>query len=88
VSAKLQPRHRGGLKWPSRLFAVLEPLTAPLWDLAHAGYEASGFCFTSTGRSAWHGASAPHVARWLGDIRTCYPSMVVQSGSSYMKHLA
>ncbi|WP_406453868.1 VWA domain-containing protein [Streptomyces sp. NBC_00876] len=32
----------------------------------------------STGRSAGLGASAPSVARWLGDIRTYFPSSVVQ----------
>ncbi|WP_245703728.1 VWA domain-containing protein [Streptomyces lushanensis] len=31
-----------------------------------------------TGRSAGLGASAPSVARWLGDIRTYFPSSVVQ----------
>ena len=29
-------------------------------------------------RSAGLGASAPSVARWLGDIRTYFPSTVVQ----------
>ena len=29
-------------------------------------------------RSAGLGASAPKVARWLGDIRTYFPSTVVQ----------
>src|ERR1700720_1249572 len=29
-------------------------------------------------RSAGLGASAPKVARWLGDIRACFPSTVVQ----------
>ncbi|MDX3852233.1 VWA domain-containing protein [Streptomyces sp. AK02-01A] len=32
----------------------------------------------SSGRSAGLGASAPSVARWLGDIRTYFPSSVVQ----------
>ncbi|MFE3514864.1 VWA domain-containing protein [Streptomyces sp. NPDC059166] len=31
-----------------------------------------------TGRTAGLGASAPSVARWLGDIRTYFPSTVVQ----------
>ncbi|MFD7066463.1 vWA domain-containing protein [Streptomyces sp. NPDC059913] len=31
-----------------------------------------------TGRAAGLGASAPSVARWLGDIRTYFPSTVVQ----------
>ncbi|GHJ19518.1 MULTISPECIES: VWA domain-containing protein [Streptomyces] len=30
------------------------------------------------GRSGGLGASAPHVSRWLGDIRTYFPSSVVQ----------
>ena len=29
-------------------------------------------------RQAGFGASAPRVARWLGDIRTCFPVSVVQ----------
>src|ERR1051326_4457786 len=33
---------------------------------------------SSSGRSAGLGASAPSVARWLGDIRTYFPSSVVQ----------
>ncbi|HET7902677.1 MAG TPA: hypothetical protein VFL59_15950, partial [Candidatus Nanopelagicales bacterium] len=33
---------------------------------------------TSKDRSAGLGASAPQVARWLGDIRTYFPSTVVQ----------
>ena len=33
---------------------------------------------SSPGRSAGLGASAPKVARWLGDIRTYFPSTVVQ----------
>ncbi|WP_078606946.1 VWA domain-containing protein [Streptomyces flavidovirens] len=32
----------------------------------------------SSGRSAGLGASAPSVARWLGDIRTYFPNSVVQ----------
>ncbi|MEV5601154.1 VWA domain-containing protein [Streptomyces sp. NPDC052299] len=33
---------------------------------------------SGSGRSAGLGASAPSVARWLGDIRTYFPSSVVQ----------
>src|SRR5689334_16122631 len=33
---------------------------------------------TGKGRSAGLGASAPSVARWLGDIRNYFPSSVVQ----------
>jgi hypothetical protein len=31
-----------------RLLAVLEPVTAQLWDLVHAGYEANWFCFIAS----------------------------------------
>jgi hypothetical protein len=30
-----------------RLLAVLEPVTAPLWELARAGYEANWYCFAA-----------------------------------------
>jgi Mg-chelatase subunit ChlD len=42
---------------------------------ASAGGDRSG---RGTDRSAGLGASAPQVARWLGDIRTYFPSSVVQ----------
>lgn len=31
-----------------RLLVVLEPVTAQLWDLVHAGYEANWFCFIAS----------------------------------------
>jgi Domain of unknown function (DUF4279) len=31
-----------------RLLAILEPVTAPLWDLADAGYEANWYCFAAS----------------------------------------
>ena len=31
-----------------RLLAVLEPVTAQLWDLARAGYEANWFCYIAS----------------------------------------
>jgi hypothetical protein len=31
-----------------RLLAVLEPVTARLWDLVHAGYAANWFCFIAS----------------------------------------
>jgi Domain of unknown function (DUF4279) len=38
-----------------RLLAVLEPLTAQLWDLARAGYEANWFCYIAS-HAAEHAA--------------------------------
>ena len=31
-----------------RLLAILEPVTAPLWELADAGYEANWYCFAAS----------------------------------------
>jgi hypothetical protein len=31
-----------------RLLAILEPVTAPLWELAKAGYEANWYCFAAS----------------------------------------
>jgi hypothetical protein len=31
-----------------RLLAVLEPVTAPLWELVRAGYEADWFCYIAS----------------------------------------
>jgi len=31
-----------------RLLAILEPVAAPLWELARAGYEANWFCFAAS----------------------------------------
>jgi Mg-chelatase subunit ChlD len=41
-------------------------------------YRSPDAAVSGTGRSAGLGASAPSVARWLGDIRTYFPSSVVQ----------
>jgi Mg-chelatase subunit ChlD len=43
-----------------------------------AVYESSGRSTGRRGRRAGLGASAPQVARWLGDIREFFPSTVVQ----------
>ncbi|HEX4291640.1 MAG TPA: VWA domain-containing protein [Trebonia sp.] len=42
------------------------------------GKQGRGTSTAGPGRSAGLGASAPKVARWLGDIRTYFPSTVVQ----------
>lgn len=31
-----------------RLLAALEPVTAPLWELVHEGYEANWFCYIAS----------------------------------------
>ena len=31
-----------------RLLAILEPVAAPLWELAEAGYEANWYCFAAS----------------------------------------
>ncbi len=31
-----------------RLLAILEPVSAPLWELADAGYEANWYCFAAS----------------------------------------
>jgi hypothetical protein len=31
-----------------RLLAILEPVAEPLWELAHAGYEANWYCFAAS----------------------------------------
>jgi hypothetical protein len=31
-----------------RLLAILEPVAAPLWELANAGYEANWYCFAAS----------------------------------------
>ena len=31
-----------------RVLAVLEPVTAPLWELVHAGYHANWFCYIAS----------------------------------------
>ncbi|QDY78613.1 VWA domain-containing protein [Streptomyces qinzhouensis] len=44
----------------------------------YGGGDGSGTGRRGSGRGAGLGASAPSVARWLGDIRTYFPSSVVQ----------
>ncbi len=51
--------------------AAMDAALAALYDTAGDGTSAGG-------RSAGLGGSAPRVARWLGDIRTYFPSSVVQ----------
>jgi len=60
--------------------AAMDAALASLYDRGEGdgdeGSEGSGR--TSTSRSGGLGASAPRVARWLGDIRTYFPTSVVQ----------
>jgi Mg-chelatase subunit ChlD len=51
---------------------AMDAALAALYDAAEADAEGR------TGRSGGLGASAPKVARWLGDIREYFPSTVVQ----------
>ena len=51
---------------------------AAAMDAALAALYGSGESGRSGPRSAGLGASAPRVSRWLGDIRTYFPSSVVQ----------
>jgi Mg-chelatase subunit ChlD len=51
---------------------AMDGALAALYDRSGPGREGGGT------RSAGLGASAPAVARWLGDIRTYFPSSVVQ----------
>lgn len=53
--------------------AAMDAALAALYDSAGADGQR-----TSPRRSAGLGSSAPRVARWLGDIRTYFPSRVVQ----------
>lgn len=52
---------------------AMDGALAALYDSEGRGSGGQG-----TGRSAGLGGSAPRVARWLGDIRTYFPSSVVQ----------
>jgi uncharacterized protein DUF4279 len=38
-----------------RLLAILEPVSAPLWELVHEGYEANWFCYIAS-HAAEHAA--------------------------------
>ncbi|MEV7174753.1 VWA domain-containing protein [Streptomyces sp. NPDC093224] len=53
-------------------------MDAALGALYGGSGEAGARRATGTARSAGLGGSAPNVARWLGDIRTYFPSPVVQ----------
>lgn len=53
---------------------AVDAALAALYDSSPAGRGGGG----QGARSAGLGASAPSVARWLGDIRTYFPSTVVQ----------
>ncbi|NED14385.1 VWA domain-containing protein [Streptomyces sp. SID9124] len=61
-----------GRKLTGRDAAMDQALTALYESGGRPGGRSGG------GRSAGLGASAPSVARWLGDIRTYFPSSVVQ----------
>jgi Mg-chelatase subunit ChlD len=56
--------------------ATMDRALAALYDSDAAAAAAGGR--GGAGRGAGLGASAPRVARWLGDIRTYFPSTVVQ----------
>jgi Mg-chelatase subunit ChlD len=56
--------------------AAVDTALSALYDDPRAS--ASGSAASAGPRSAGLGASAPRVARWLGDIRTYFPSTVVQ----------
>ena len=66
----------------SRLSAsdlAIDAALAALYDGSAGGQPGGrGSSAGQSGRSAGLGASAPKVARWLGDIRTYFPSPVVQ----------
>ncbi|AEE44895.1 VWA domain-containing protein [Cellulomonas fimi] len=53
--------------------AAMDAALAALYDTGAGGARGAG-----GSRSAGLGGSAPRVARWLGDIRTYFPSTVVQ----------
>jgi hypothetical protein len=36
----------------NRLLAILEPVTAPLWELVQGGYDANWFCYVATTQTA------------------------------------
>ena len=58
---------------------AIDAALAALYDGAAGGQPGGrGSSGGQSGRSAGLGASAPKVARWLGDIRTYFPSTVVQ----------
>jgi len=57
--------------------AAMDAALAGLYD-RQDGEARTGTGASGGGRGAGLGASAPRVARWLGDIRTYFPSSVVQ----------
>jgi Mg-chelatase subunit ChlD len=58
---------------------AIDAALAALYDGPDGGQPGGrGSSARQSGRSAGLGASAPKVARWLGDIRTYFPSTVVQ----------
>jgi Mg-chelatase subunit ChlD len=57
--------------------AAMDAALAGLYD-RQDGEARTGTGASRGGRGAGLGASAPRVARWLGDIRTYFPSSVVQ----------
>jgi Mg-chelatase subunit ChlD len=58
---------------------AIDAALAALYDGDAGGQPGGrGASARQSGRSAGLGASAPKVARWLGDIRTYFPSTVVQ----------
>src|SRR4051812_40310910 len=57
----------------SKQDAAMDGALAALYGRGDGGNDRAG-----RDRSAGLGASAPSVARWLGDIRTYFPSSVVQ----------
>jgi hypothetical protein len=60
--------------WPDGLSGIDAGMDATLEALYRGADDSPG----ASGRSGGLGASAPNVARWLGDIRTYFPSGVVR----------
>ena len=42
-----------------RLLVILEPVTAPLWELVHAGYDANWFCYIASHATEHAGRTRP-----------------------------
>jgi hypothetical protein len=66
-----------GVAGPSGDDAAVDKALAALYD-ADSGDGRLGDRRSSAGRAGGYGPSVPRVARWLGDIRTYFPSTVVQ----------
>jgi Mg-chelatase subunit ChlD len=58
--------------------AGIDAALAALYDSGPGGGQGGGPGGPGTGRQSGLGASAPRVARWLGDIRAYFPASVVQ----------